>query len=162
MGKQEIGDLEVVRQGIEQWMQQRFSDRPGLSIGELQWPEASGESSVTLLLDASWPGGGSERFALRMVPPKSEVFETHDLLLQVQIMDIMRKEGVPVPPVVGYEGNAELLGSDFYVMRFVDGRIPPDNPPFVFVGWLKDDCSEADRAEMWDSVSRPLSHVIYH
>ncbi|MEZ4356737.1 MAG: phosphotransferase [Myxococcota bacterium] len=89
----------------------------------LEFPQASGESSVTLLLDARWPDGAAERYVLRMVPPRSEVFDRHDLRMQFEMMQVMQREGVPAPPLVGYEPDASLLGSDFYVMGFCEGRI---------------------------------------
>lgn len=148
MGRQDVGDLEGIRRRAEGWLQARCPDRPGLRLGELRFPEASGESSVTLLLDARWPDGSAEPLVLRMVPPHSEVFESHDLRMQYEMMEIMREEGVPVPPLLGYEPDASLLGSDFYVMGFVEGRIPPDKPPMAFGSWVAELRPE-ERAAMW-------------
>jgi aminoglycoside phosphotransferase (APT) family kinase protein len=149
LGAQDIGDLEEIRQGIEGWLRRALPDRPDLAVGELSFPKLSGESSVTLILDATSKQGGAEQFVLRMPPRESQVFETHDLLMQFEMMSVMTREGLPAPPLVGYEPNASILGSDFYVMGFCDGRIPPDNPPFHAAGWVKEDLSSADREEMW-------------
>ena len=40
--------------------------------------------------------------------------------------------------MIGYEADLSWLGSDFYVMGFTEGQIPPDNPPFAIVGWVKE------------------------
>jgi len=149
MGEQDIGDLEKIRQAIEGWLQTALPDRHGLTINDLNFPKASGESSVTLILDATWSGGGAEKLVFRMAPPTSQVFETHDLLMQYQMMSLMAEEGLPVPSLIGYEPDTSIVGSDFYVMAFCDGRIPTDNPPFHATGWLKDDVSASDRATMW-------------
>ncbi len=159
MGKQDVGDLEEIRKGVEVWMQARLPDRPGLRVGPLEFPASSGESSITLLLAVNWPDGAEERFALRMVPPKSQVFEEHDLPLQVKMMDIMRSEGIPVPPVLGYEADPSIVGSDFYVMRFVEGRVPPDNPPMTIAGWVKEDCTPEQRAALWRSGLETLAAI---
>lgn len=159
MGKQDIGDLEAVRVAVEAWLQRALPDRPGLRIAPPAWPASSGESSVTLLLDARWPDDETARYVLRMVPPKSEVFESHDLRMQVQMMELMRAEGIPAPEVLGYEPDASLVGSDFYVMHFCEGRIPPDNPPMAFVGWVKEDLDESDRAEMWANGLETLAAI---
>jgi aminoglycoside phosphotransferase (APT) family kinase protein len=149
VGEQEIGDLEEIRLAIEGWLQKALPDRRDLEITELNFPKASGESSVTLILDTNGSGGGAEKLVFRMAPPTSQVFESHDLLMQFQMMSLMAKEGLPAPPLVGYEPDTSILGSDFYVMGFCDGQIPPDNPPFSATGWLKDDASAADRETMW-------------
>ena len=149
MGEQDIGDLEEIRQALEGWLQAALPDRPDLAIRDLNFPKASGESSVTLILDATWSGGGAEKLVFRMAPPTSQVFEHHDLLMQFQMMSLMAEEGLPAPSLIGYEPDTSILGSDFYVMAFCDGQIPSDNPPFHATGWLKDDVSAADRERMW-------------
>jgi len=159
MGEQEIGDLEEIRTAIEGWMQGRLSDRAGLLIPHLEFPKASGESSVTLILDASFSDGTSEQFVFRMAPPKSQVFEKHDLLMQFQMMQVMTDEGLPAPSLVGYESDPSIVGSDFYVMEFCEGRIPPDNPPMMLGGWLKDDVRAEDRAAMWASGIETLAKI---
>lgn len=149
MGEQDIGDLEQIRLAIEGWLRTALPERHDLVIGDLSFPKASGESSVTLILEARWSEGGSEKLVFRMAPPTSQVFESHDLLMQFQMMSLMAKEGLPAPPLIGYESDSGLLGSDFYVMGFCEGLIPSDNPPFHATGWLKDDVSAEDRKTMW-------------
>ncbi len=159
MGEQEIGDIEEIRRKLEGWMQQRLIDRPGLSVGELKFPLASGESSVTLIFEATWPDGTAEEFVFRMAPRVSHVFDHHDLLMQVQMMELMRGYDIPAPTVLGYEADASLVGSDFYVMGFCEGRIPPDKPPMAIAGWVKDEIDAEQRATMWRTGLEALSRV---
>lgn len=159
MAEQDIGDLEAIQRRIEAWIQQRMADRPGLRIEDPRFPKASGESSVTLILDARWPEGAEEKFVLRMAPPKSQVFERHDLLMQYEMMELMRREGIPAPELLGYEPDASLLGSDFYVMGFCEGRVPPDNPPMAIAGWVKDELTADQRAAMWRNGQDVLARI---
>ena len=149
MGEQEIGDLEKIRVSVEHWLHGALPDRNGLEITHLAFPKASGESSVTLILDATSSDRDAEKFVFRMAPPTSQVFEKHDLLMQFEMMTLMAKHGLPAPRLVGYESDSSIVGSDFYVMEFCEGQIPSDNPPFHAAGWLKDDVPAADRATMW-------------
>lgn len=149
MGEQDIGDLEKIRVAIEGWLERALPDRAGLRIADLSFPKASGESSVTLILEATSPEFGDEKFVFRMAPPASQVFEKHDLLMQFQMMTLMADHGLPAPRLVGYESDSSIVGSDFYVMEFCDGQIPSDNPPFSATGWLKDEVSASDRETMW-------------
>jgi len=159
VGEQDIGDLEAVRRRIEAWMQDQMADRPGLRIADPRFPTASGESSVTLILDARWPEGSHEKFVLRMAPPKSQVFEHHDLRMQYEMMELMRREGIPAPELLGYEPDASLLGSDFYVMGFCEGQVPPDKPPMAIAGWVKDDLTADERATMWRNGQDVLARI---
>ncbi|MFO0688845.1 MAG: phosphotransferase family protein [Myxococcota bacterium] len=159
MGAQDVGDLEKIRVGIERWLSARLPDRGGVSVPSLDFPKASGESSVTLILEARSKAKGDERFVLRMAPPVSQVFDRHDLKMQFDMMSIMTKEGLPAPPLVGYEPDPAVLGSDFYVMGFRSGRIPPDNPPMMIAGWLKEETTPAQRTTMWTSAVDVLARI---
>lgn len=159
MGAQDVGDLEKIRAGIERWLDAKLPDRGGLSIPSLDFPKASGESSVTLILEARSKRRGEERFVLRMAPPVSQVFDRHDLRMQFEMMTIMAAERLPAPPLVGYEPDPSILGSDFYVMGFRSGRIPSDNPPMMIAGWLKDDVTPEQRTKMWTSGTDVLARI---
>jgi aminoglycoside phosphotransferase (APT) family kinase protein len=161
MAKQEIGDLEEIRQKLEGWLASRIPNVEDFTLGELNFPEFSGESSVTLIMEANWQEAGRarhERFVLRMAPIISQVFETHDLKLQYQLMEVMNKEGIPAPSLVGYEPDSSLLGSDFYVMDFVDGIVPPDNPPMAFGSWVSELTTE-ERATMWHNGLTTMAKI---
>ena len=54
MAKQEIGDLEQIRQKLEGWLVSRIPNVEDFKLGELNFPEFSGESSVTLIMEANW------------------------------------------------------------------------------------------------------------
>jgi aminoglycoside phosphotransferase (APT) family kinase protein len=149
LGEQDIGDLEVIRVAVEKWLQGALPDRSDLRIADLAFPKASGESSITLILDVTSREVDAEKFVFRMAPPASQVFEKHDLLMQFQMMTLMADHGLPAPRLIGYESDPSIVGSDFYVMEFCDGQIPSDNPPFHATGWLKDEVSASDRATMW-------------
>lgn len=159
MGEQDIGDLERIRVGIEDWLRRRWPEREGLVVGELRFPEASGESSVTLILDVRDAGGEAERLVFRMAPPSSQVFEKHDLRMQFEMMRLMASRGLPAPPLVGYEPDTSIVGSDFYVMGFCEGRIPPDKPPFHAAGWVKDEASAEERETMWRTGLEVLAAI---
>lgn len=157
MAEQNIGDIEKIRETVETWLSSRLTDGQDLVLGELNFPAESGESSVTLLLDAQ-AGGAEHKFVFRMAPPTSEVFDSHDIGLQYTLMEIMGQADVPVPALVGYEADKSLLGSDFYVMNFVDGQIPVDNPPFAFGSWVTE-LDDAQRSAMWRNGLEVLARI---
>ena len=38
--------------------------------------------------------------------------------------------GFPVPEVLFYEGNSSIIGYEFYIMNYIKGEAPSDNPPY--------------------------------
>lgn len=99
-------------------------------------PDGTGYSSLTYILDVERPDG-RRREVLRSVPSGPAVFRTYDLGLQVACLRQLSGV-VPTPEVLAHEPDPGPLGSPFYVMSHVEGRIPSDNPPYSMVGWLKD------------------------
>jgi aminoglycoside phosphotransferase (APT) family kinase protein len=59
-----------------------------------------------------------------------------------------RHTDVLVPPVIGFERDASVLGAPFFVMEKIAGRIPEDNPPYHAEGWVTE-VAPAARASMW-------------
>jgi aminoglycoside phosphotransferase (APT) family kinase protein len=157
MAKHDLGDMEQIRAILEAWLREKLPHAENLVLGDLSFPEASGESSVTLILQAD--NNGSEMGLIcRMVPPNSEVFDEHDLPLQYKLMKIAGENGIPVPPLLGMEEDASLLGSEFYIMGFVDGEIPPDNPPYCFGSWVTE-LSDDERLTMWQNGVAAMAKI---
>jgi len=157
MAKHDLGDMEQVRTRLEKWLQQHLADAENLTLGDLAFPEESGESSVTLILKVE-NNGSETRLICRMVPPSSDVFDDHDLPLQYNLMKIAGENGIPVPPLLGMEEDSSLLGSDFYIMGFVDGLIPTDNPPYAFGSWVTE-LSDDERSIMWKNGVATLAKI---
>jgi len=157
MAKHDLGDMEQIRARLEGWMQKNLPDAENLVLGDLKFPEESGESSVTLILETE-RNGRDEALICRMVPPESAVFDDHDLPLQYKLMAIAGENDIPVPPLLGMEEDSSLLGSEFYLMGFVDGLIPTDNPPYAFGSWVTE-LSDDQRQTMWRNGIATLAKV---
>ncbi|MEU7767330.1 phosphotransferase family protein [Nocardia sp. NPDC049190] len=87
------------------------------------------------------------------------MFETYDLATQYQVMaGVAAATGAPVPELCWLETDEKALGAPFLVMRRVDGRVPSDNPPYVFAGWLFD-ASPAERLRLADNTVQVLAEI---
>lgn len=131
-----------MRCALEAWFDRRH---PGTRITSFTMPEANGMSSDTLLLDVTWPReGGSAPAATALVArvaPEADVvpiFPTYDLPGQARVMTEARRAAptVPIPEVYWDEPDPAVLGTPFFVMERVDGRVPPDVMPYTFDSWL--------------------------
>jgi len=116
----------------------------GLTVRNPRLSSSGGLSSTSLMFEASWLSGANARhgaYVARMAPEASAVpvFPRYDLATQFEVISqVAARSDVPVPAVRWYEPDERVLGTPFFVMDQVDGRIPLDNPPYVFTGWLLD------------------------
>ena len=118
---------------------------------------ASGFSNETFVFDVNGENV-SESLVLRLRPTGYQVFPEYDLKKQASIMKLLRSKGLPTPQIMFENYSDDILGSEFYVMRYVDGSAPTDNPPHhmdpegmmgkankdqrhsVWLGWLNNLC----------------------
>jgi aminoglycoside phosphotransferase (APT) family kinase protein len=138
---------------LQDWLASR-SARPGRPIvSEVGMPDSGGLSSTSVLFEASWPGEGTPRrgrYVARMAPEPSAVpvFPRYDLPGQFDVISsVAACCDIPLPRLRWNEPGGGPLGTPFFVMDQVDGRIPLDNPPYVFTGWLLEATTE-ERARL--------------
>jgi aminoglycoside phosphotransferase (APT) family kinase protein len=147
-------DPEELRGRLEAWLS---TQRPGAHISHFEIPSSNGMSSETVLLDATWDEGGAavaRRLVARVAPEANAVpvFPSYDLEKQARVMADARAAAptVPIPEVVLSEPDPEPLGTPFFVMERVDGRVPPDVMPYNFDSWVSA-ATPAERATLQES-----------
>lgn len=165
MAKHDLGDMEKIRLRLEDWLRKNLPNAATLTLADLSFPEESGESSVSLILKAKTVSQNALQdktqelnFICRMKPRNSEVFTEHDLPLQYNLMKMAGENGIPVPPLLGFEANSDIIGSDFYIMGFVDGQVPTDNPPYAFGSWVTE-LSDEERSIQWRNGLETLAKI---
>ncbi|MCM6774031.1 phosphotransferase family protein [Nocardia sp. CDC159] len=137
-------DLDDLAERLSRWLAGRVGADGTPKITGITRPQSAGMSSGSVLFDASWQRNGrtaTGSYVVRMPPEAGAmpIFENYDLITQYQVMaGVAAHSDVPVPPLHWLETDESVLGAPFFVMGRVDGRIPEDNPPYVFVGWLFD------------------------
>jgi aminoglycoside phosphotransferase (APT) family kinase protein len=118
----------------------------------------SGNSNETVLFTAAWEGH-EERFVVRIQPGGDSLFLNPSVSREAQVLLAVEGEGgVPVPHVVGVEDDPALLGSPFFVMSAVDGRVLIDMPTYHRKGWLKELEPPARRTH-WDEGLKALAAI---
>ncbi|MFG1922308.1 phosphotransferase family protein [Cryptosporangium sp. NPDC048952] len=157
-----ITDLADLRRRLTGWLTAVTGGQA--DIGDLRRPAENGLSSVSLLLDASWMRDGQpvRRGLVVRIPPDTSaypVFPSYDLRRQYDVIaSVAQHTDVPVPALHWIEESSDVLGSPFFVMDRIDGRIPSDNPPYVFGGWLLE-AAPADQRALQDAVVRTLADI---
>jgi aminoglycoside phosphotransferase (APT) family kinase protein len=156
-------DAEQLRAQLEAWLRRRSGD-PAAVISSLDRPSANGMSSETILFDAEWTEGGERRggaLVARLSPAADAypIFREYDLTKQARVMRLVgERTDVPVPEVVFDEPSAEHVGSAFFVMRRVDGIVPPDIMPYPMGSWVTE-ATDEQRARMEQRAVEVLAGV---
>ncbi len=137
---------------LKSWLEAKLPAATEVVMSELVAPGGSGFSNETLLFDLSWRESGEnciEKMVVRIQPTGYQVFPEYDLSRQFNAMSRLASTDVPVPQMFWLEEeDIEVLGAPFYVMKQVDGRVPPDQPPYHTGGWLTE-ISPEDRRAIW-------------
>ena len=101
---------------------------------------AGGQSNPSYKLSAA-----SETYVLRRKPPGPLLPSAHAVDREFRVMRALAETGVPVPRVYALCEDDAVIGSAFYVMEYLDGRIFWDQRlPGIAPG---------DRARMFDSMN---------
>jgi aminoglycoside phosphotransferase (APT) family kinase protein len=151
-------DLDETRRRLRAWLRQRT---PGAEISELTGPAATGFSNDTLLFDLACQEQGRIReraLVCRVQPTGLGVFPRYDVAQQYRVMDALRETAVPVPAMLWLEPDPAPLGSPFFVMECVEGRIPTDTPTYHSGGWVSEIAPEERRA-LWESAVDVLAEI---
>ncbi|PWN88250.1 APH-domain-containing protein [Acaromyces ingoldii] len=155
MTGQEFG---AVRQAIDEKSLAKYLSE---KVPEIKLPvqvkqAAFGQSNPTMLLT----GSGGQRFILRKKPPGKLVSKTaHAVEREYKILEAIGRHnkslprpavgGVPVPEVYCLCEDSSILGTPFYIMQFIEGRIFTD-PRMLSI-------PKEERKQCWFSAIRTLA-----
>ncbi len=133
-------DLNV--SALRGWLKSRLPSVDELSIE----PIGQGQSNPTWLVDC-----GAQRMVLRKKPAGPILHGAHAIEREFRVMRALEQTDVPVPRALWLEEDTEVLGTPFYVMDWVEGRVFPDNAlPGV---------SATERREMYLDMARVLARL---
>ncbi len=128
---------------LEAWMESHVeSFRGPLEVQQFK----GGQSNPTYLLTAS-----SGRYVLRRKPPGKLLKSAHAVDREYRIISALYAADFPVPRPYALCEDDEIIGTMFFVMEFVDGRI----------FWDLDlpDCDREERAAIYDSANETIARL---
>ncbi|TSD99347.1 phosphotransferase family protein [Skermania sp. ID1734] len=159
-----IRDPELLRDRLQAWLETRLDPAAEPLVEEVHPPTGNGMSSETILLDASWctdAQRSSHPLVVRVAPDSAAmpIFPFYNMRTQFDMMRTVAEcTRVPVPEVYWHEPDPAALGGEFFVMRRVDGQIPPDVMPYNFGSWVTE-ASDAERAVLESATVRVLTQL---
>ena len=93
----------------------------------------------------------NRRLVLRKQPPGELLPSAHAIDRECRVISALAKQGIPVPATVLYCEDRSILGTPFYVMERVDGR--------VFHDATLRGVEPAERAAMYAAMARTLADL---
>jgi len=153
------GEREAQR--LAEWLGKKMPRAQALSVSPRVRSGATGFSSDTLIFDLAWREEGAphhEGIVVRRAPIGHRVFPSYDIPRQHRILRILATTDVPVPRTPWLEEDPAILGSAFYVMERIEGRIPTDSPPYHVGGWVTE-IAPAERSALWWSGLEVLARI---
>ena len=105
-----------------------------------------GQSNPTYMLSS-----GDSRYVLRKKPPGELLPSAHQVDREYRIMSTLAATDVPVPRMRLLCEDESILGTAFYVMDYVEGR--------VFADPLLPDCPLEERTQMYDAMNDALAKL---
>jgi aminoglycoside phosphotransferase (APT) family kinase protein len=103
-----------------------------------------GQSNPTYLLETE-----SQRYVLRRKPPGVLLPSAHAVDREFRVMRALLPTGVPVPRTLCYCDDDAVIGTEFYIMEYVEGRILQD-------GFLPS-MQAAERAAIYAELNRVIA-----
>ncbi len=144
------GDVSAVRENhrfdeasLERYLRERMPNFRGpLAVRQF----VGGQSNPTFLLET--PGA---RFVMRKKPPGTLLQSAHQVEREFRIIKALATTDVPVPRVHLLCEDVSVIGTAFFVMDFVEGRIMRDP--------MMPDSSPHERAACYDSMNDVLARL---
>ena len=138
-------DGEVIDSSV---LLQHFKERlPNASVAPELKPIGGGHSNPTFFVSF----GQGDEYVLRKQPAGKLLPGAHAIDREYKILDALKCTDVPVPEVLYYCDDRSVVGTPFYVMKRVAGRVFHDNSlPEV---------SNSHRAQMFKSMAETLARM---
>jgi aminoglycoside phosphotransferase (APT) family kinase protein len=105
-----------------------------------------GQSNPTYLIETP-----ARRYVLRRKPPGKLLPSAHAVDREFRVITALSAQGFPVAQALHYCDDASVVGTPFYLMDYVEGRVfwEPDIP----------DATAAERAAVYSSLSATLAQL---
>jgi aminoglycoside phosphotransferase (APT) family kinase protein len=128
---------------LRQWLRAHLSDAPAsLTVTQFE----SGQSNPTYLIEAA----GRKR-VLRRKPAGTLLPSAHAVEREFRVMRTLANTKVPVPQCLALCEDSAVIGSAFYIMEYIEGRIFRD-PTLPSL-------SRADRPAIYAEMNRVIAEL---
>ena len=137
----EAGALTFDENVLATWLKENgLLDQASLAVK----PLTGGQSNPTYLLTS-----GQQRYVLRKKPPGPLLPSAHAVDREYRVMQALQNSAVPVPRLFAFSEELEIVGTPFYIMEYLDGRVIVDQSLPTF--------SREDRSLVYQDMNRVIA-----
>ena len=128
-------DISLLPAVISQWLSTVMPGGITPQVTVESAVDSNGMSSETIILTGCWEADGQQReekWLARVAPTKEDVpvFSSYRMDHQFDVIRLVGEQtDVPVPRVRWLEPTGAVLGTQFFLMDYVSGVVPPDVMP---------------------------------
>ena len=126
---------------LDKWLRENVCDFRGTLTAD---KFAGGQSNPTFKLAA-----GDRQFVLRRKPPGQLLASAHAVDREFRVISALQGSDVPVPGAVALCEDDDIIGSMFYLMEYMEGR--------VFWDPVLPELNNDDRTAAYDDMNRVLA-----
>jgi aminoglycoside phosphotransferase (APT) family kinase protein len=128
---------------LERYMREHVPGfRPPIEVSQF----LGGQSNPTYHLRT-----GDGQYVLRRKPPGKLLPSAHAVEREYRVMTALGRTGFPVPRTFALCEDADVLGTAFFIMEYVPGRILSDP--------LMPELTSKERSALWDSMNAVLARL---
>lgn len=128
-------------EALDRYLKEQLSEYEGIS--ELR-QFSGGQSNPTFKLTS-----GKKRYVLRKKPPGKLLPSAHMIEREYRVFSALADTDVPVPKTYLLCEDSSIIGTPFYVMDFIEGRVFTDN--------TLQDLQASERTAIYEEMNRVLS-----
>jgi aminoglycoside phosphotransferase (APT) family kinase protein len=92
-----------------------------------------------------------KKFVLRKKPPGKLLPKAHAVDREFTVMSALQNTNIPVPKMVGYCGDPEVIGTEFFLMEYIEGR--------VVTSPAMEDFNATDRRDVYISLAKTMANL---
>ncbi|MDO8421893.1 MAG: phosphotransferase [Parvibaculum sp.] len=111
---------------------------------------SGGQSNPTYLLTET-QAGGIKRYVLRKKPPGVLLASAHQVDREYRVMKALETTDVPVPHMYALCEDDSVIGTAFYIMEYLEGRVFSDS--------TLPECSESERRALYSNMAETLAKL---
>jgi aminoglycoside phosphotransferase (APT) family kinase protein len=157
--KRDIGEL---AKSLEDWLAKRLPGAADIRLSHFEYPRGTGRSHETILFDAEWRQHDAlhrKGLVVRIKPTTFTVYMDDMFVEQYRVMQAMRDRGrVRIAELLWLEEDPAVLGSPFFVMGKLTGRVAVSIPSYLEQGWVVE-LTPAERQRLWRNSVQQLAAI---
>jgi acyl-CoA dehydrogenase len=127
----------------------QFADTQG---GMIVKQFSHGQSNPTYFIQVG-SGSSLRRYVMRKKPPGKLLPSAHQIEREYLVINALQKTGVPVPRTFALCTDASIIGTPFFIMEYVEGRI------FKRADLREGNLTRSDRLALFGDLKRVLALI---